>query len=67
MMQTFISHTRQQETPEAKAQWFQSLSLEERQELFCAITDMILENNPEIVKEKDAQPVAGRVLVLSET
>jgi hypothetical protein len=51
---------------EAKARWFQSLSLEERQELFCNITDIILENNPKIVQEKDAQPIKGRVLVLSE-
>jgi hypothetical protein len=65
-MKPSISHTRQQETPEAKAHWFQSLSLEERQELFCSFTDIILDNNPTIVKEKDAQPVKGRVLVLSE-
>jgi hypothetical protein len=65
-MNPSISHTRQQETPEAKARWFQSLSLEERQELLCSFTDIILDNNPKIVKEKDAKPVAGRVLVLSE-
>ena len=65
-MKPSISHTRQQETLEAKARWFQSLSLEERQELLCSFTDIILENYPIIVKEKDAKPVAGRVLVLSE-
>ena len=59
-----ISHDRQEETPEAKARWFQSLSLEERMELLCAYTDLILSNNPEIMKQKDAQPVEGRVLVI---
>jgi hypothetical protein len=65
-MQPSISPTRKQETPEAKARWFQSLSREERQELLCSFTDIILDNNPQIVKEKDAQPVTGRILVLSE-
>ena len=65
-MQPSISHTRQQETLKAKARRFQSLSLEERQELLCSFTDIILDNNPMIVKEKDAQPVTGRVLVRSE-
>ena len=59
-----ISHDRQEETLEAKARWFQSLSLEQRMELLCAYTDLILRNNPEIIKRKDAQPVEGRVLVL---
>ncbi len=31
-----ISHDRNEETPEAKARWFQSLSLSERMELLCA-------------------------------
>ena len=65
-MSTFsISHDRSEESPEAKARWFQSLSIEERMELLCAFTDMILALNPDIVEQKDAQPVAGRVLVLT--
>ncbi|MBE2199660.1 MAG: hypothetical protein IAE79_13680 [Anaerolinea sp.] len=60
-----ISHTRQEETPEAKARWFQSLPLSERMELLCMFTDMILSANPRIMEQKDAQPVAGRVRVLS--
>jgi len=60
-----VSHDREEETAEAKARWFQSLSLAERMEYLCAITDLVLENNPRIVDLKNAQPVAGRVRVLS--
>lgn len=66
-MEKLISHDRQEETPEAKARWFQSLSLEERMEMLCEFTDLILENNPQIVEQKDAQPIAGRVRVLTKT
>jgi hypothetical protein len=62
-----ISHDRAEETPEAKARWFQSLSLEERAEIFCSITDLILDINPRIVEQKGAQPVEGRIRVLTET
>ncbi|OLE55682.1 MAG: hypothetical protein AUG51_01725 [Acidobacteria bacterium 13_1_20CM_3_53_8] len=61
-----ISHDLQEETPESKARWFQSLSLEERMEMLCFFTDLVLENNPMIVERKDAQPIAGRVLILSK-
>jgi hypothetical protein len=62
-----ISHDRIEETIEAKARWFQSLTVNERMELLCQFTNMILATNPQIVERKDAQPVEGRVLVLSET
>ena len=65
-MHEAISHDRQEETPEAKARWFQSLPLAERMELLCLFTDLILTINPKIVEQKDAQPVAGRVLIVSE-
>lgn len=61
-----ISYDRQEETPEAKARWFQSLSFAERMDILCLFTDMILRLNPRIV-EKDVKPIAGRVLLLSET
>jgi len=66
-MEKTVSHNRQDETVEAKAQWFQSLSLNERMELLCSFTDMILGVNPGIINSKNAQPIAGRVLVLSKT
>ena len=59
-----ISHDWLEETLEAKARWFQSLSLEERFDVFCEFTDLILENNPSVIDGKDATPIAGRVRVL---
>lgn len=61
-----ISHDLVEETPGAKARWFQSLSLSERMDLLCYFTDLVLENNPLIAERKDAKPVAGRVRVLSK-
>ena len=61
-----ISHDLEEETPEAKARWFQSLSLSERMDLLCFFTDLVLENNPLIVERKDAEPIVGRVRVLSK-
>jgi hypothetical protein len=64
-MEKKVSHDRQQETPEAKARWFQSLSLEERMDLLCSFTNLVLEVNPKIVERKNARPSSGRVRVLS--
>lgn len=65
-MKKTVSHDRSEETIEAKARWFQSLTLVERMDLLCAYTDMILAINPKIVERKDAQSFAGRVRVLSK-
>ena len=65
-MHVTISHDRQDETPEAKAYWFQSLSLQERMDILYAFTEMILEINPEIAEQKNAQPITGRVRVLTK-
>ncbi len=59
-----ISHNREDESPEAKARWFQSLSLEERMDLLCYFTDLALEANPEILEQKNAQPTPGSVRIL---
>jgi hypothetical protein len=64
-MNLTISHDRQEEMPEAKARWFQSLSIQERQDLLCSYTDLILEINPGAVEKKNAQPVAVCIRVLS--
>ena len=50
-----VSHDRLEETMEAKARWFQPLSLFERMEILCTFTDLILATNPKIVEQKDAQ------------
>jgi hypothetical protein len=60
-----VSHDFREETIEAKGRWFQSLTLEERMEMLCEFTDLILSVNPNIVNQKDAQPITGRILVLS--
>jgi len=49
---------------EAKARWFQSLSLPERMELPCEFTDLILENNPKVAETNRAQSSEGRIQVL---
>ncbi len=66
-MKKALSHSRKDETPEAKARWFQSLSLAERMDIFCSFTDLILSANPKIVEKKDAQPTWGSFRVLSQT
>ena len=66
-MKTLISHDRREETPEAKARWFKSISLEERMEMLCAFTDLILTVNPKIVVTRDAQRTKRCVRVLSKT
>lgn len=44
-----ISHNWQEETLTEKARWFQSLSIAKRADLLCEFTDLILQNNPQIV------------------
>ncbi len=66
-MNKTISHSRSEETLEAKARWFQSLSLSERMDMLCFFTDLILDNNPKIIEPKNAQPTSGRICVLSRT
>jgi len=65
MMEPGISHDWADETPEAKAAWFRSLTLEERMEFLCAITDLILVNNPTIMDQRDARPTQGSIRVVS--
>ena len=67
-MQPSVSHNHDEETPEAKARWFQSLTLSERMDIFCFYTDLVLENNPNIVeKKRDVKSTSGRVRVLSKS
>jgi hypothetical protein len=63
-MNAGISHSREDESPEAKARWFQSLTIDERVAMLCAWTDLVFESNPDIARPKDAKPIAGRVRVL---
>ncbi len=65
-MNPLISHDRKHETIEAKAMWFQSLSLQERMEMLCAFTEFILLVNPGIVEQKHVRYASGSVRVLSK-
>lgn len=65
MIDKAVSHDYQEETMEAKARWFQALTLAERMELLCLFTDLILTANPDIVEQKDAEPLTGSVRVLT--
>ena len=59
-----ISHDFREESLDAKARWFQSLSLSERMAMLNEWTELLLQNNPALVGVKDAIPVEGRVRVL---
>jgi hypothetical protein len=64
-MNTTVSHDRNEETIEAKTLWFRSLTLEERMEMLCTFTELLLAANPTIAEKKDAELIKGRVRVLS--
>ena len=66
-MERTISHDRKEETIEAKARWFQSLTLDERMEVLCDFTDIALTINPKIQDKKDAQQAQGRIQIIRKT
>jgi hypothetical protein len=65
-MNQSISHSRADESIDAKAKWFRSLSIEERMDVFVAFTNLILKNNPEIAKKKHDRPASDRIRILSK-
>jgi hypothetical protein len=60
-----VSHDREDESLEAKALWFQGLSMEERLELFDEVTELALELNPELANGTDAETPSERLRVLT--
>jgi hypothetical protein len=62
-----VSHDRAEETPEAKARWFRSLSMAERMQVLCDLTDLALSVNPDLMEKKRAEPSPGRIQVISAT
>ena len=64
-MNLSVTHDRQEETIEAKTLWFRSLTLAERMDMLCAFTELLLLTNPEIVEQRDVEPIEGCVLVLT--
>jgi hypothetical protein len=65
-MSESISHSFADETIDAKARWFRTLTVEERMDILVAFTNLILENNPEIATKKHARPASDRIRVLSK-
>jgi hypothetical protein len=59
-----VSHDRADESFEAKARWFQSLTPQQRVTVFTEFMDLIFANQPRIGDTKDAQAIPGRVQVL---
>ncbi len=64
-MKQAVLHNRKEETIEAKTRWFRSLSIDQRIEIFCSITDLALSENPQLKDRYHAQSITGRVQVLS--
>ena len=60
-----VSHDIRDESVEAKARWFQPLSLKERMDVFVAFTNLILENDPDLVKRKPLPLPSDRVRIVS--
>jgi hypothetical protein len=54
------------ETPEAKARWFRSLTVQERIRVFCEWCDLALAMNPHIAEKKNrnAPRAKGPVCIL---
>ncbi len=64
-MNKHISHDRNDESPQAKARWFQSLTVAQRMDYLCEITDLALENNPKIAELKNDQSTSKRIQILT--
>ena len=60
-----ISHDREAESNDAKAVWFQSLTLDERMQLLVEFSDLVLQNHPRVWETVSAEPTTGRIRVLS--
>jgi hypothetical protein len=63
-MEGSVSHEWAEETPEAKARWFQSLTFEERAQLLCEFTELAFALNPRIADTKDAEQTRKGVRIL---
>jgi hypothetical protein len=63
-MKCSISHDRSEETLEAKARWFQSLSVEERMAIADEIADLALTLHPDMADKKHVRSLTGRVQIL---
>ncbi len=62
---TGVSHDRGAESDDAKASWFQSLTLAERMQLLVEYSELVLQNRPRVWEPVDAEQASGRIRVLS--
>ncbi len=62
--QQSISHDWKEETPEAKARWLRSLSIDDRMQMLCDLTDLALSVNPELPERKRAKPTPGHIQII---
>lgn len=60
-----VEHDRRTESIEAKARWFQSLSMTDRMDVFCEFTELSLSVQPDLKDKKNVKPIAGRIQILS--
>jgi DNA replication initiation complex subunit (GINS family) len=66
-MTSSISRAFEEETLEAKARWFQSLTDDERMEIFDSLTEMISENNPTIIEQSYVEQTTRRTIIISKS
>jgi len=65
-MTNSISHDRADESLEAKARWFQSLTMEQRMDVFQQIMELALAVNSRLMERKNAQRPQGPFRVAGE-
>jgi hypothetical protein len=59
-----VHHGWEHETIEAKARWFQSLSVAERMDLLFEFMEMIRSANPSLLEKRNAEQSAKGVRIL---
>lgn len=65
MLEPSITHDRAAESDRAKVAWFRSLPIEDRMDLLCEFTDLILERNPAMGRPRDAEPPSEHIRILT--
>jgi len=59
-----VSTSRDDESPEAKARWYQSLPLSRRLDVWTEMIELLLAANPDLPRTKDVQHTSASVRVL---
>jgi hypothetical protein len=64
MLEPKVIQSREAETIQAKALWFKSLTVEERLDIFCEITEMALALHPELAQGTHVTPLPANTQVI---